>query len=74
MISQRYSFLIAHLHAGCAVRSGLAAGVAIGMVGDVGTRALGQQPKLFVGMILILIFAEVIAAHAYAHICPSVGY
>ena len=40
-------------------RSGLAAGVAIGIVGDVGTRALGQQPKLFVGMILILIFAEV---------------
>jgi F0F1-type ATP synthase membrane subunit c/vacuolar-type H+-ATPase subunit K len=39
--------------------SGLAAGIAIGIVGDVGTRALGQQPKLFVGMILILIFAEV---------------
>ncbi len=48
------------------VRSGLAAGVAIGMVGDVGTRALGQQPKLFVGMILILIFAEVTTA-ACAH-------
>lgn len=41
------------------LRSGLAAGIAIGIVGDVGTRALGQQPKLFVGMILILIFAEV---------------
>lgn len=35
--------------------SGLAAGIAIGIVGDIGTRALGQQPKLFVGMILILI-------------------
>ena len=46
------------------MRSGLAAGVAIGMVGDVGTRALGQQPKLFVGMILILIFAEVMVAYA----------
>ena len=26
--------------------SGLAAGVAIGIVGDIGTRALGQQPKV----------------------------
>lgn len=39
--------------------SGLAAGVAIGIVGDAGVRATAQQPKLFVGMILILIFAEV---------------
>merc|ERR1712216_928643 len=31
---------------------------AIGIVGDAGVRATAQQPKLFVGMILILIFAE----------------
>jgi V-type H+-transporting ATPase proteolipid subunit len=43
--------------------SGLAAGVAIGIVGDIGTRALGQQPKLFVGMILILIFAEALGLY-----------
>merc|ERR1711966_93099 len=35
--------------------SGLAAGMAIGIVGDAGVRATAQQPKLFVGMILILI-------------------
>ena len=40
--------------------SGLAAGFAIGVVGDAGVRATAQQPKMFVGMILILIFAEVL--------------
>ena len=33
-------------------------GLAIGIVGDAGVRANAQQPRLFVGMILILIFAE----------------
>jgi F0F1-type ATP synthase membrane subunit c/vacuolar-type H+-ATPase subunit K len=40
--------------------SGLAAGFAIGIVGDAGVRGSAQQPRLFVGMILILIFAEVL--------------
>ncbi|KZO90322.1 vacuolar ATP synthase [Calocera viscosa TUFC12733] len=43
--------------------SGLAAGFAIGIVGDAGARGFGQQPKIFVGMILILIFAEVLAIY-----------
>ncbi|KAJ1673006.1 H(+)-transporting V0 sector ATPase subunit c [Spiromyces aspiralis] len=43
--------------------SGLAAGFAIGIVGDAGVRATVQQPRLFVGMILILIFAEVLALY-----------
>ena len=43
--------------------SGLAAGYAIGIVGDSGVRGTGQQPKLFVGMILILIFAEVLGLY-----------
>ena len=38
--------------------SALAAGLAIGVVGYAGVRANAQQPKLFVGLILILIFAE----------------
>ncbi|CAA0821970.1 V-type proton ATPase subunit c1 [Striga hermonthica] len=42
---------------------GLAAGMAIGIVGDAGVRANAQQPKLFVGMILILIFAEALALY-----------
>merc|ERR1712200_365888 len=48
-----------HLGAGLSVGlSGLAAGYAIGIVGDAGVRGTAQQPRLFVGMILILIFAE----------------
>jgi hypothetical protein len=35
----------------------------IGIVGDAGVRANAQQPKLFVGMILILIFAEALALY-----------
>lgn len=34
---------------------GLGAGYAIGIAGDAGVRALSQQPRLFVGMILILV-------------------
>ncbi|EXJ93765.1 V-type proton ATPase proteolipid subunit [Capronia coronata CBS 617.96] len=43
--------------------SGLAAGFAIGIVGDAGVRGSAQQPRLFVGMILILIFAEVLGLY-----------
>lgn len=54
----------AHLAAGLACGlAGLAAGMAIGIVGDAGVRANAQQPKLFVGMILILIFAEALALY-----------
>ena len=54
----------AHFGAGTAVGgSGLAAGCAIGMVGDAGVRSVAQQPKLFVGMILILIFAEALGLY-----------
>merc|ERR1712004_478224 len=53
-----------HLGAGLAVGlSGLAASYAIGIVGDAGVRGTAQQPRLFVGMILILIFAEVLGLY-----------
>lgn len=57
---QGYAHLAAGLSCGLA---GLAAGMAIGIVGDSGVRANAQQPKLFVGMILILIFAEALALY-----------
>merc|ERR1719188_2330254 len=54
----------AHLAAGATVGfSSLAAGLAIGVVGDAGVRANAQQPKLFVGLILILIFAEALGLY-----------
>jgi len=53
-----------HLGSGLSVGlSGLAAGFAIGIVGDAGVRGTAQQPKLYVGMILILIFAEVLGLY-----------
>ena len=55
-----YAYLSAGL---CCGLSGLAAGMAIGVVGDAGVRAVGQQEKLFVGMILILIFAEALGLY-----------
>ena len=58
--SEGYQFLSAGL---CVGLSGLGAGMAIGIVGDAGVRAVGQQEKLYVGMILILIFAEALALY-----------
>lgn len=53
-----------HLGAGLSVGlSGLAAGFAIGIVGDAGVRGTAQQPRLYVGMILVLIFAEVLGLY-----------
>ncbi|CAE6461486.1 unnamed protein product [Rhizoctonia solani] len=43
--------------------SGLAAGFAIGIAGDAGVRGTAIQPRLFVGMVLILIFAEVLGLY-----------
>ncbi|GAB1320159.1 V-type proton ATPase proteolipid subunit [Madurella fahalii] len=52
------------LGAGLAVGlCGLAAGFAIGIVGDAGVRASTQQPRLYIGMVLILIFAEVLGLY-----------
>ena len=65
----------AHLAAGlCCGLSGLAAGMAIGIVGDAGVRAVGQQEKLFVGMILILIFAEALGLYGTSHFVWFHGY
>uniref|UniRef100_A0A8C5ZJS2 V-type proton ATPase proteolipid subunit n=1 Tax=Marmota marmota marmota TaxID=9994 RepID=A0A8C5ZJS2_MARMA len=43
--------------------SGLAAGFAIGIVGHAGVWGTAQQPRLFVGIILILIFDEVLGLY-----------
>merc|ERR1719148_455266 len=54
----------AHLAAGLTVGfSSLAAGLCIGIVGDAGVRANAQQSRIFVGMILILIFGEALGLY-----------
>lgn len=65
-IKTDYKLFTAFLHLGAGLSvglSGLAAGFAIGIVGDAGVRGTAQQPRLFVGMILILIFAEVLGLY-----------
>ncbi|KAJ7175847.1 hypothetical protein C8R46DRAFT_1079791 [Mycena filopes] len=53
-----------HLGAGLACgMTGMAAGYAIGLVGDACVRAYVHEQKVFVGMVLILIFAEVLGLY-----------
>lgn len=43
----------------------LSAGFTIGIIGDAGVRASGQQPRAFVGMMMMLIFAEVLGIYGF---------
>ncbi|TLD21891.1 hypothetical protein PspLS_08207 [Pyricularia sp. CBS 133598] len=53
-----------HLACGLSVGlTGLAAGYCIGIVGDKGVRAYMEQSRIFVGMVLILIFGEVLGLY-----------
>ena len=58
--AEGYKYLGAGLACGL---SSLAAGLAIGVAGDAGVRAYAQTDEIFVGMILILIFAEAIGLY-----------
>merc|ERR1712153_104901 len=65
-ITNEYKKNYALLGAGlCCGLSSLAAGLAIGIVGDAGIRASAQQDKIFIGMILILIFAEALGLYGF---------
>ncbi|KAJ3209222.1 v-type proton ATPase 16 kDa proteolipid subunit 2 [Entophlyctis luteolus] len=61
-----YSLFASFVHLGAGLSTGLAGlagGYAIGMVGDAGVRSYLFQPRMFVGMVLILIFAEVLGLY-----------
>jgi len=61
-----YSLFSAFMHLGCGISvgmTGLAAGYSIGIVGDTGVRAYMEQSRIFVGMVLILIFGEVLGLY-----------
>ncbi|KAH7316520.1 hypothetical protein B0I35DRAFT_433294 [Stachybotrys elegans] len=63
-----YSLFAGFLHLGCGLSvglTGLAAGYCIGIVGDSGVRAYMEQSRIFVGMVLILIFGEVLGLYGY---------
>lgn len=60
-----------HLACGLSVGlTGLAAGYAIGIVGDMGVRSYMQQSRIFVGMVLILIFGEVLGLYGSVNYHP----
>jgi V-type H+-transporting ATPase proteolipid subunit len=57
-----------HLACGLSVGlTGLAAGYAIGIVGDMGVRTYMYQSRIFVGMVLILIFGEVLGLYGLVY-------
>lgn len=63
---QNYSLFSGFMHLACGLSVGLtgcAAGYAIGKVGDMGVRSYMQQSRIFVGMVLILIFGEVLGLY-----------
>jgi len=65
-IKLEYSLLASFLHlaAGLTVGlSGVSAGMAIGIAGDAGVRAVAQQPRMYVPMVLILIFSEALGLY-----------
>ena len=47
----------------CCGFSSLASGLAIGVAGEAGVKAYAQTDNVFVGMILMLIFAEAIGLY-----------
>ena len=57
---QGYQYLGSGL---CCGLTSLGAGIAIGIGGEAGVRALGQQDKVFVGMMLLLIFSEALGLY-----------
>jgi V-type H+-transporting ATPase proteolipid subunit len=66
IVSNNYSAYMgyAHLAAGLACGlSSLGAGFAIGIVGDSGVRANGQMPRLYVPMVIMLIFGEALGLY-----------
>ncbi|TPX10638.1 uncharacterized protein E0L32_008372 [Thyridium curvatum] len=61
-----YSLFSGFLHLACGLSvglTGMAAGYCIGIVGDKGVRAYMEQSRIFVGMVLILIFGEVLGLY-----------
>ena len=61
-----YKFRDGYKHFASGLTCGLSclgAGISIGIAGDAGVRALGQEDRIFVGMMLILIFSEALGLY-----------
>jgi len=54
----------AHFFSGiCVGLSGYASGYCMGVVGNYGMKAVGKKPSLYMGLLLIIIFAEAIGLY-----------
>eukprot|EP01061_Rhynchopus_euleeides_P035902 TRINITY_DN604_c1_g2_i1.p1 TRINITY_DN604_c1_g2~~TRINITY_DN604_c1_g2_i1.p1 ORF type:complete len:169 (+),score=62.36 TRINITY_DN604_c1_g2_i1:64-570(+) len=65
-VTTTYAEGTGYMHFGAGLAAGLsslAAGLAIGIVGDTSVRAYGKQKAVFVAMILMLIFAEALGLY-----------
>lgn len=65
-IEEKYEVFTGYLHFGAGVSvgmTGLSAGYAVGIIGRSGVISMILQPKFFVGMVLMLIFAEVLGLY-----------
>ena len=63
---ESYSLQLGYKHLAAGLVCGLsclAAGISIGVAGDAGVRAMGQEDRIFVGMMLILIFSEALGLY-----------
>ena len=66
MTSTDYSLYkgFAHLFSGLSVGiSGYASGYCMGVVGNSGMRAVGKKPVLYMGVLLMIIFAEALGLY-----------
>ena len=55
-----------HLAAGLSVGLAcLASGWAIGIIGEAGVRGFAKQPRFFFGLVLLLVFAEVLGIYGF---------
>ncbi|PVU84723.1 hypothetical protein BB560_007287 [Smittium megazygosporum] len=55
---------LVHLGSGlCVGLTGLASGWTVGILGDTGVRSVAKEPKMFVILVLMLIFAEVLGLY-----------
>ncbi|KAF0374974.1 V-type ATPase [Gigaspora margarita] len=64
--NKSYSLFTGFIHLGSGLTvglTGLGAGYSIGAIGDAFVRAYAQQTRLFVSMVLMLIFAEVLGLY-----------
>jgi len=66
IVNNQYNLMkgFAHMFAGLSVGlTGLGSGYCMGIIGDVGMAAVARKPQLYVGVLLMLVFAEALGLY-----------